>query len=106
MDYKCWAQDASIRAYLEQEGIDLVELFRRYWFRLQDIVVRVGRRSVGWEEVYTRNLQPPLDGIIHVWTNKDFLPDVVNDGYDALLSAGWYLDRQLPVGDTVTHYRM
>jgi hypothetical protein len=49
--YSCWAQDASIRAYVAAERITLKELFRRYWFRLQDIVVGIGRRSVAWEEV-------------------------------------------------------
>jgi hexosaminidase len=104
--YSCWAQDASIRAYVAAERITLKELFRRYWFRLQDIVVGIGRRSVAWEEVFTDNLNPPLDGVIQVWIDKATLTPVVEAGYDALLSAGWYLDRQLPVGDSSTHYMM
>ena len=89
---------------MQQQGITLRDLFRQYWFRLQDIVVRVGRRSVAWEEVFTDGLNPPLDGIIQVWTDRTYLPTVVRAGYTALLSAGWYLDRQLPVGEDVTHY--
>jgi hypothetical protein len=61
---------------------------------------------VGWRQVFTDNLNPPLDGVIQVWIDKATLTPVVEAGYDALLSAGWYLDRQLPVGDSSTHYSM
>jgi len=96
VQYSCWDRDEEIQAYREETGMTNEELFRMYWFRLLDIMAGIGKKAISWEEVFLEGLNPPSSNIIHIWTRKGYLLDAVRGGYTALLSAGWYLDRQAP----------
>ena len=48
---------------------------------------------------YLDLLQLPTGTVINVWEQSgatDLMRDIVVDGYQAILSAGWYLDQQIP----------
>ena len=59
----------------------------------------VNRTSICWEEVVlSYDFQIPKSTIIQVWTQKSGLAKVLSKGFNAILSAGFYLDKQTPNG--------
>lgn len=105
--YGCWQQDPAIAQYASQHGMTMQDLFAMYLDKLIAIVKTpaVNKSVVAWEDPFTRGIQLPADSVIHVWSDAYYLHDVVSAGYKALLSAGWYLDRQQPLGTySPTHY--
>ena len=67
--------------------------------RVQKIVSKHGKITVGWDEV----LQPdvPKDIVIQSWRGQDSLAEAAKRGYSGLLSNGYYLDLMWP---TYRHY--
>lgn len=65
------------------------------------------KTMICWQELllnYNQSLMNlPKDTIVQAWINAKALVPIVQQGYRALLSAGWYLDQQFP--SSVPHYQ-
>eukprot|EP00762_Andalucia_godoyi_P001737 ANDGO_07044.mRNA.1 hypothetical protein len=103
--FGCWLDDDSIKSFLKQKGWTASDLYRYYHQRILPMLSSLNKTPLGWEELL-------LDGaitstsdptIVHVWANRGVLAEAVSLGHKAILSAGWYLDRQQPDG-TSTFY--
>lgn len=74
--------------------------------RVVDIVAKLGRRPIVWQEVFFNNVRLPSGTIIQVWTKgwQEMLSKITEKGYPAILSSCWYLDILQTDGDWNKYY--
>ncbi|KAL9655055.1 hypothetical protein ABK040_008838 [Willaertia magna] len=101
----CFLQDPTIVQFMKEHNFQTTaQLITYFEDRLRDIYKPYKKTYVCWEELaLDYNYQLPKDTIVHVWKERTTLPQVVQAGYQTLLSGGWYLDQQLP-NKTQTFY--
>ncbi|KGL83884.1 Beta-hexosaminidase subunit alpha, partial [Tinamus guttatus] len=100
VDFTCWKSNPKIRAFMQEMGFgeDFRKLESFYIQRLLDIVSSYGKGYMVWQEVFDNGAKLRPDTIIHVWKEKSppyvqEMEQVTKAGYQALLSAPWYLNR-------------
>jgi hexosaminidase len=97
---KHWQANPAIQAFMEQRRIaDAHALQTHFNQRLLTILRKHGKRMMGWDEI----LQPglPKETVIHSWRGQRSLIDAARQGYDGVLSAGYYIDL---LQTSATHY--
>ena len=71
----------------------MINIYEHFFHTAHDIATKYGKRPVAWAETWKNfGSRVPKDTIIHVWMGKKILGDIAKDGYDILISAGFYLD--------------
>lgn len=68
--------------------------------KLEKILEKHQRQMVGWDEIYHPSL--PRSIVIQSWQGQDSLGASARDGYQGILSTGFYLDQPQ---STAYHYR-
>jgi len=100
-NYKCWDDSAAVQAFCKANGIANSSQLRSYYeAEVQTVVSKHGARSIAWEEVFDGNFTVFNDTVINVWLSADELGTIVRAGLDVIYSYGYYLDVQVPPGDT------
>lgn len=97
---KEWQANPRIVQYMRQHGIkDNAALQAYFTGRVQKLVTKRGKITVGWDEV----LQPdtPKDVVIQSWRGQDSLAQAALRGNRGILSAGYYVDLNEPASQ---HY--
>lgn len=99
---KHWDENYEIQKFKNKEGLnsnhDLQTFFN---IKLQDILKKYNKRLMGWDEIMTKDM--PKTAIIHSWrgVNEGFkngtLSEAVKNGYQAVLSNDYYIDRMQSV---------
>ena len=91
VDPKDWKANARIQAFMKQRKFENEDALQAYFTRrLQTIVARHGKRMAGWDEILRPDI--PKSILIQSWRGQKSLADAAKQGYDGILSAGWYLD--------------
>jgi hexosaminidase len=91
VDPKDWKANARIQAFMKQHKLENEDALQAYFTRrLQTIVARHGKRMEGWDEILRPDI--PKNILIQSWRGQKSLADAAKQGYDGILSAGWYLD--------------
>jgi hexosaminidase len=67
--------------------------------RVNEIFTRHGKKMIGWDEIQSPDL--PKNILIQSWRGPKALAENARNGYDGILSNGYYLDLLYPVAD---HY--
>ena len=104
---KHWDENSQIQRFMAENEIpDNHELQTYFNIRLEKILNRYGKKLMGWEEIMTPNM--PKTALIHSWrgVNEGMEPGeslikAVKNGYQTILSNGYYIDLMLSVED---HY--
>jgi hexosaminidase len=97
---KEWQANPRIIQYMHEHGIkDNAALQAYFTGRVQKLVTKHGKITVGWDEV----LKPdtPKDVVIQSWRGQDSLAQAAQRGYRGILSAGYYIDLNQPASQ---HY--
>jgi hexosaminidase len=97
---KQWDRNPAIQAYMKEKGIKDNHALQAYFnTRLLKILQKHKKKMIGWDEV----LQPglPKDIVIHSWRGTKALADAARQGYDGILSNGYYIDLIQPASQ---HY--
>ncbi|WP_158941594.1 beta-N-acetylhexosaminidase [Granulicella sp. S190] len=97
---KEWDANPRIQQYMHQHGLkDDAALQAYFTGRVQRLVTKRGKVTVGWDEV----LQPdtPKDVVIQSWRGADSLAQAAQRGNRGILSAGYYIDLNQPASQ---HY--
>ena len=88
---KQWDANPRIQAFMREHNIKndaaLQSLFSR---RVQALVQKHGKKMIGWDEVLQPDL--PKDSVVHSWRGQKSLAEAAQQGYQGILSAGYYLD--------------
>lgn len=100
VSFDCWNSSEAVTLWMQQHGVSsFYDLQGYYEQRMQIIVSSFQKSSVYWNEVINDISAFPLskDAVIQVW-NKPVseMASVVKQGFRALFSTPWYLDRQVP----------
>ena len=88
---KEWDANAKIQAYMKSHGMKNNEALQAYFSqRVQEIVVKHGKIPVGWDEILIPGV--PKNIVIQSWRGADSLAAAAKQGYQAILSKGYYVD--------------
>lgn len=89
-----WEENKKIQQYMEANQLaNSHELQAHFNQRLQQIIAKNGKIMLGWDEILHPDL--PDEGIaIQAWRSHKVLWESARNGYDAVLSKGYYLDHK------------
>jgi hexosaminidase len=95
-----WKKNPKIQEFMQKHNMHTTADLQTYFEQqLMPILKKHGKRTVGWDEIFTPGL--PKDAVIQSWRGFDSLAISAKQGYDGILSAGYYLDHIDPAGE---HY--
>jgi hexosaminidase len=97
---KEWDANPRIQQYMHQHDLkDDAALQAYFTGRVQQLVAKRGKITVGWDEVLQPNT--PKDVVIQSWRGQDSLALAALRGNRGILSAGYYIDLNQPASQ---HY--
>ena len=97
---KQWKANPKIQEFMQKRGIkDTAALQTYYNQQLIGILRKHGKRMMGWDEILEPGL--PKEAVIQSWRGQRSLVDAAKQGYDSVLSAGYYIDL---LNTAATHY--
>ena len=92
---KQWNDNPKIQAFMRKHRIANARELQVYFNqRLLKIVMKHGKHMEGWDEVLQPNL--PKTIVIQSWRGQQSLWQAAREGYQGILSAGYYLDLMYP----------
>lgn len=93
---ECYLQDSKVKQWMKNNGVKGgKDIYRVFVERTASVAFKYNKRPIVWNEVWD-NFGKQMDSriIIHFWQGhgrqKRHL--VMNDGFDIIVSYGWYLD--------------
>lgn len=96
-----WKESAKIQAFMRENSIanehDLHTYFNQ---QLEKILEKHHRKMVGWDEIFNPAL--PKSIVIQSWQGPDSIGSSAQQGYQSILSTGFYVDQPQ---STAYHYR-
>ncbi len=97
---KEWNDNPRIQAFMKKHRLADAKALQAYFNqRLLKIVMKHGKHMEGWDEVLHPDL--PKSVIIQSWRGQESLWQAAREGYQGILSAGYYLDLMQPASE---HY--
>jgi hexosaminidase len=95
-----WNASAKTQDFIYRQGLAGAHGIQAYFNkRVNEIFTRHGKRMVGWDEILSPDL--PKNIVVHSWRGQKALAEAAKQGYDGILSNGYYLDLLFPVAE---HY--
>jgi hexosaminidase len=95
-----WNASASAQDFIYRNNLAGAHGIQAYFNkRVNEIFTRHGKKMMGWDEIQSPDL--PKNILIQSWRGPKALAENARNGYDGLLSNGYYLDLLFPVAD---HY--
>ena len=92
---KQWNESPRIQAFMRAHHLADAKALQTYFNRrVEKIVASHGKHMVGWDEVLNPGL--PKSVVIQSWRGQPSLWQAAREGYQGLLSAGYYLDLMYP----------
>jgi len=97
---KQWQANPKIQEFMRRHGIKDSPALQTYFNQqLTGILRKHGKRMMGWDEILEPGL--PKEAVIQSWRGQRSLVDAAKQGYDGVLSAGYYIDL---LNTAATHY--
>ena len=97
---KQWNANPRIQAFMKEKGIkDNHELQTYFNKRLLVFLQKSGKTMMGWDEIFQPDL--PKGVVIHSWRGQKALADAAKQGFQGVLSNGYYIDLMYPASQ---HY--
>jgi len=88
---KQWDANPKIQEFKKSHNLANNEALQAYFSgRVQKIVTKHGKAVVGWDEVFIPGV--PKDIVIQSWRGQASLAQAAAQGYNGILSNGYYLD--------------
>ena len=90
-----WRASPRIQQFMRQHSLADPDALQGYFNqRLLGILTRHGKRMVGWDEILHPGL--PQNAVIQSWRGAASMAKAARDGYNTILSSGFYLDHLRP----------
>ncbi len=97
---KQWDANPKIQAFKKKNGIkDNHELQTYFNQRILKFLQKGGKIMMGWDEIFQPDL--PKNVVIHSWRGQKALAEAAKQGFNGVLSNGYYIDLMQPASD---HY--
>ena len=88
---KEWDANPKVQEFMKAHGIKNNQELQAYFSqRVQDIVVKHGKSTIGWDEVLIPGV--PKTVMIQSWRGAESLSAAAKQGYRGILSNGYYID--------------
>ncbi len=88
---KQWDANADIQAFMKKKDIADNHALQSYFNRrVLKILTKHHKKMIGWDEIFHPDL--PRDAVIHSWRGQESLVNAARQGYQAILSNGYYID--------------
>ena len=88
---KHWESNKDIQAYMKENNIpDNHTLQSHFNQRILQILTKHGKKMIGWDEIFHPDL--PKNIVIHSWRGQESLVESAKQGYNGILSNGYYID--------------
>jgi hexosaminidase len=98
---KQWDRNPQIQAFMKEKGIKDNHGLQAYFNqRVLKILQKHHKKMIGWDEILHPDL--PKDAVIQSWRGPASLAEAAKEGYNGILSAGYYIDLIFPAAE---HYR-
>jgi hexosaminidase len=95
-----WSANTRIQSFIKEHQLkDNAGLHAYFNKRVNEILVRHGKKLVGWDEILHPDL--PAGSVVHSWRGPEGIAEATRHGYAAILSNGYYIDLMFPTTD---HY--
>ncbi|XP_054714112.1 beta-hexosaminidase subunit alpha-like [Uloborus diversus] len=108
VSFDCWASNPDIQAFMAEKKFgDNYALLEGYYIsKLLNIIKSLNKSYIVWQEVFDNQVKIKPDTIVHIWKNgyKSELTNVTLAGYNAILSACWYLSDIAYGNDWISYY--
>ncbi len=92
---KQWNANPAIQAFMKKNNIKDNHSLQAYFnSRLLKIITKHGKRMVGWDEIL--HPQMPKNIVIQSWRGPQFMVRSARQGYQGILSNGYYIDLVQP----------
>lgn len=92
-----WNQSPTVQAFMNSKGMKTNNDLQMYFnSRLSAILAKHGKKMAGWDEIAHPKL--PKNILVQSWRGPDGLARSAADGYDVILSNGYYLDLMATAG--------
>lgn len=97
---KQWDANPKIQAFKKEKNIkDNHELQTYFNKRILKFLQKGGKIMMGWDEIFQPDL--PKEIVIHSWRGQKALAEAAKQGYQGVLSNGYYIDLMYPASQ---HY--
>lgn len=97
--FECWQSNPNITKYMKEHNITTYAGLESLWVTgVIEIAQSLKLNYVVWEEVFTNGVKVNNQTVIEVWKNweshrwNETIANVTKAGYNAILSAPWYLN--------------
>jgi hexosaminidase len=88
---KAWDGNPKIQEFKKAHNFKTNEELQAYFSgRVQKMVNKHGKATIGWDEIFVPGA--PKDIVIHSWRGPKALADAAKQGYQGILSNGYYID--------------
>ena len=97
---KQWNANPQIQAFMKEKGIKSNHELQTYFNkRILPMLQKDGKIMMGWDEIFQPDL--PKDVVIQSWRGQKALAEAAKQGFQGILSNGYYIDLMYPASD---HY--
>ena len=97
---KQWTANQNIQTFMREKGIkDNHQLQTYFNTRILKFLQKNGKIMMGWDEIFQPDL--PKDVVIHSWRGQKALAEAAKQGFQGVLSNGYYIDLAFPASQ---HY--
>ena len=100
-NYQQWRDNPKIQQFIQNNNIDGERGLQSYLnTKVEKMLEERGKKMTGWDEIWHKDL--PKSIVIQSWQGHDSIGRAAKEGYQGILSTGYYLDQPQP---TSYHYR-
>ena len=97
---KQWNANPKIQVFMKKKGIKDNHALQTYFNkRILEFLQKEGKIMMGWDEIFQPDL--PKDVVIHSWRGQKSLAEAAKQGFQGILSNGYYIDLMFPAAQ---HY--
>jgi hexosaminidase len=97
---KQWNENPQIQAFMKKNQIKDNHGLQTYFNkRVLKLLQKNGKIMMGWDEIFQPDL--PKDVVIHSWRGQKALAEAAKQGFQGVLSNGYYIDLAFPASQ---HY--
>ncbi|XP_065887679.1 beta-hexosaminidase subunit beta-like [Dysidea avara] len=108
VSFTCWESNPDIKKWMAAKNLTKYAKLEEYYEqRLIDIVDKLGKSYLVWQEIFDNGVEIRNDTVISVWKGNKFQQEmerVTAAGYKVILSACWYLNHISYGKDWVKYY--
>lgn len=100
-NYQQWIDNPKIQKFIQDNHLDGERGLQSYLnAKVEKMLAERGKKITGWDEIWHKDL--PKSIVIQSWRGHDSIGQAAKQGYNGILSTGYYLDQPQP---TSYHYR-